>query len=143
MPWLITPAQLDKFARSQKNVVILDATWKLSSDGLSPHESFLLEHIPGARFLNLDLFINRAQPAPNMLLLEIERVNQLLGSLGISNDSKIILYDNSSLHTSCRALWMFKVYGHSPQHLYILNGNLSTWKAVGGEIEDGEGKKNY
>jgi len=50
----------------------------------------------------------------------------------------IIFYDNSNYHSSCRALWMFKVFGHNPNQLYILDGGLDAWEKFGGKVESGE-----
>jgi thiosulfate/3-mercaptopyruvate sulfurtransferase len=81
-----------------------------------------------------------------MLMQDEKTLGDLLGAMGIRNDYKIILYDNSALHTSCRALWMLKVFGHNPQLLYILDGGLAAWNAYNGKTEAGEptvSAKNY
>ena len=56
MPWLINAAQLDKFRKSQKNVIILDASWHLPAENRNAREEFLANHIAGARFLDLNDF---------------------------------------------------------------------------------------
>lgn len=141
MPWLINASQLDKFRKSQKNVVILDASWYLpsASEANNAKEDFLANHILGARFLDLDLFHDKETSLPNMLTRDEKAISEKVGSLGVTNDHKIIFYDNNKeLHTSCRALWMFKVFGHNPNQLYILDGGLEAWKKYGGKIESGE-----
>jgi thiosulfate/3-mercaptopyruvate sulfurtransferase len=138
MPWLINPAQLDKFRKSQKNVVILDASWYLPTEDRHAKEEFLQRHIIGARFLDLDLLHDRINELPNMLLRDEQLIQERISALGIHNDCKLIIYDNSQLHTSCRALWMFKVFGHSPHQLYVLDGNMDVWEKYGGKIEAGE-----
>lgn len=138
MPWLINAAQLDKFRKSQKNVIILDASWHLPAENRNTQEEFLEHHVAGARFLDLTAFHDTETNLPNMLTRDEKIISQNLGSLGITNDHKIILYDNSKLHTSCRALWMFKVFGHNPFQLYILDGGFDAWEKYGGKIEAGE-----
>lgn len=138
MPYLINSAQLDKFRKSQKNVVILDASWHLADENRHAHEEFLQKHIAGARFLDLNLFHDKTSNLPNMLTRDESVIADALGVLGITSEHKIILYDNSSLHTSCRALWMFKVFGHNPFQLYILDGGLSAWEKYGGKLEAGD-----
>src|SRR5579883_677850 len=113
MPWLINASQLDKFRKSQKNVIILDASWHLSTEGRNPRQEFLNSHIIGARFLDLELFNDPHASLPNMLIRDEAVIREQVGALGITNDHKIIFYDNSPLHTSCRALWMFKCFGHN------------------------------
>lgn len=138
MPWLINAAQVDKFRKSQKNVAILDASWFLPQAGRDPKAEFLAHHIIGARFFDFKDFHDPNTNLPNMLLRDEKQISAKLGALGISNDHKIIFYDNSDLHTSCRALWMLKVFGHNPNQLYILDGGYHAWETFGGKIEQGE-----
>lgn len=147
MPWLINATQLDKFRKHQKNVIILDASWHLSTEGRNAKEEFLQHHIIGARFLDLEAFNDPGTSLPNMLIRDEKLISEKVGALGITNEHKIIFYDNSKLHTSCRALWMFKVFGHNPNQLYVLDGGHQAWENYGGKIEVGEprsvGVKSY
>ncbi|TAK77032.1 MAG: sulfurtransferase [Gammaproteobacteria bacterium] len=138
MPWLINASQLDKLRKSQKNVMVLDASWHLPTEGRHAKEEFLKSHIIGARFLDLEAFNDRHTTLPNMLVRDEAIIQQLVSELGITNDHKIIFYDHSDLHTSCRALWMFKCFGHNPQQLYILDGGYQAWERYGGKIESDE-----
>lgn len=138
MPYLINPAQLEKFRKSQKNVIVLDATWHFS--GAGARADYLQQHIAGARFLDLEAFCDQSACHGKMVIRDEQKIASLIGDLGITNDHKIIFYDNSQLHTSCRALWMFKVFGHNPNLLYILDGGYSSWARFGGSIETGEPK---
>lgn len=147
MPWLINAAQLDKFRKSQKNVTILDASWFLPSDNRNAKEEFLQRHISGARFLDLDKFAEKDNNIHNMLIRDEALIAEKIGALGITEEHKVIIYDNSPLHSSCRALWMFKVFGHNPSQLYILDGGYDAWEKYGGKAETGESRsinaKNY
>lgn len=140
MPWLINAAQLDKFRKSQKNVLIFDTSWHLPDDNRHSKEEFLAHHIVGARFLDLELFHDKVTSLPNMLVRDEAYLSQKMCELGITNDQKIIFYDQSNLHTSCRALWMFKVLGYNPNQLYILDGGFKVWEMYGGKIETGESR---
>ncbi|HVY53458.1 MAG TPA: sulfurtransferase [Gammaproteobacteria bacterium] len=137
MPWLINAQQVDSFRKNQKNLVILDATWH-GQDSSKAKQEFLEKHIPGARFFDINLFSDTNTSLPNFLLLDENQLAEKLSHLGLRNDCKIIIYDNSASHSSCRALWMFKMFGHSPQLLYILDGGLSAWEKYGGKTEEGE-----
>src|SRR5687767_4248989 len=114
MPWLITPAQLDKFRKSQKSVAILDASWHLPNTQRDAKNEFVEKHIIDAQFLDLNLFHDTQTNVPNMLIRDEKLISERLGALGIRDDFKIIFYDNSDLHTACRALWMLRVFGHNP-----------------------------
>lgn len=147
MPWLINPSQLDKFRKNQKNIIILDATCHSpGKDNSQARQEFLEKHIIGARFFDISEFCDKDSQFPNMLTRDEDLIKEKLGALGITSDNKIILYDNTSMHTSCRALWMFKVFGHALHQLYILDGGLDAWVKSGGRVESGESKvtpKNY
>jgi thiosulfate/3-mercaptopyruvate sulfurtransferase len=147
MPWLINAAQLDKFRKGQKNVTILDASWYLPADGRNAKEEFHAGHISGARFFDLDEFNDPNTTLPHMLVRDEKIISEKLGALGITNEHKIIIYDNSKLHSSCRALWMFKTFGHHSNQLYILDGGYEAWQKYGGKTESGEprsvGMKSY
>lgn len=139
MPWLINPTQLDKFRKSQKALILLDASWHLPTDDRNAKQEFLDKHILGAQFFDITEFSNPLMQDPKV-------INEKISALGIRNDYKIILYDNSKLHTACRALWLFKLFGHNPQLLYVLDGGLNAWDRYGGKVESGEttiAPKNY
>jgi thiosulfate/3-mercaptopyruvate sulfurtransferase len=125
MPWLINAAQLDKFRKNQKTLIILDASWHMPGEQ-DAQEEFALKHIAGAQFFPIDIFSDTSDdaPHPHMVINDEKIISEKLSQLGIRNDYKIIFYDNSKLHTSCRALWMMKYFGHNPQLLYILDGGL-------------------
>lgn len=144
MPWLINASQLDKFRKSQKNLIILDASLHLNERDAK--QEFLEKHIIDAQFLPIEAFHDPNAPLKNTLIPDEKIISEKLGKLGIRNDYKIILYDNSNLHTSCRALWMFKYLGHNPHLLYVLDGGLAAWERYGGKVESGEvnfGPKSY
>lgn len=147
MPWLINAAQLDKFRKNQKNVAVLDVSWHLSEDNRNAREEYLAQHIIGARFFDLNDLHDQDSALPNMLIRDEKIINEKIGAQGITNDHKIIFYDNSKLHTSCRALWMFKIFGHNPNQLYILDGGYQAWERYGGKVETGParniGTKSY
>lgn len=128
MSWLINAAQLDKFRKDQKNVVVLH---------VGNNEEYQQKHVGGARLFQIAEFDDAHSPLANMLTRDEALISQKLGALGITNDHKVIFYDNSSAHTSCRALWMFKVFGHNPNQLYILDGGFAAWEKFGGKIETG------
>lgn len=147
MTWLINAAQLDKFRKSQKNVIILDASWHLVTEGRDAKQEFVMGHVVGSRFFDFEIFNDKTTELPNMLTRDEAFLSEKIGELGITNDHKIFIYDNSSLHTSARAVWLFKVLGHNPNQLYVLDGGFSAWEKYGGKIESGDArptpKKNY
>lgn len=135
MPWLINAAQLDKFRKNQKNLIILDAS--LQSSPRDAKEEFVEKHIIDAQFFPITDLNHPSSELPNTLTQNETQINDILSQLGIRNDYKIILYDNNEHHTACRALWMLKIFGHNPNQLYILDGGLKAWEKYGGKMESG------
>ena len=141
MAWLINASQLDKFRKNQKSVAIFDASWHLPSAGRDAKQEFTDTHISGARFFDFARFHDAESILPNMLIRDEAELSQSLNELGITPEHKIIFYDNSELHTSCRALWMMQTFGHNTNQLYILDGGLPAWLRYGGKMESGESKQ--
>ncbi len=137
MPWLINAEQLDRFRKNQRNLVVLDATWH-GAENEKAKQEFIEKHISGARFFDLSLFNDSTSSLPNTLGRDEEKYANLLGALGLRPDCKIIFYDHSAFHSSCRALWVLKMLGHPPQLLYILDGGQAAWEKYGGKMESGE-----
>jgi thiosulfate/3-mercaptopyruvate sulfurtransferase len=140
MPWLINAAQLEKFRKSQKSLIILDASWHHPSDNRDAKKEFVENHILDAQFFDITLFRDPNTDVPNMLSLDEKSISEKLSALGIRNDYKIIIYDNSDVHSACRALWMLKMFGHNSQQLYILDGGLKAWESFNGKMESGESR---
>lgn len=138
MPWLINPVQLDKFRKNQKSLIILDASWHLPQTGRNAKQEFIDKHITDAHFMDLNIFHDSANPIPNMLIHDEKIIGEKLANMGIPDDYKIIFYDNSDLHSSCRALWMMRIFGHNPHQLYILDGGLNAWEQYGGKTSTGD-----
>lgn len=146
MPWLINAGQLEKFRKNQKSLIILDASWHMPTDERNAKQEFTEKHIIDAHFFDITSFHDSTNTLPNMLLLDEAKISEKLSALGIRNDYKIILYDNSDHHSACRALWMLKVFGHNPNLLYILDGGIKAWDKFGGKTESGGtilSAKNY
>lgn len=142
MSTLIDALQLEKLRKQPKNVVIVDASWHLPAANRDARAEFEEAHIVGARFLDLSLYFDANNPLPHMLTHDVSSITALLADLGIGSEDKVIFYDQSDLHTSCRAWWMFRVFGHDPEKLFVLNGGLAAWKRFGGKIESGPTKFN-
>ncbi|SFS01232.1 3-mercaptopyruvate sulfurtransferase [Sphingomonas jatrophae] len=91
-------------------------------------------HIPGARFLDLATLIDADHPAPGMAP-DAAAFAARLGGLGIARRDRIVLYDDASHHTACRAWWLLRRFG--AEHVAILDGGLAKWRAEGRLIEQG------
>ena len=53
---------------------------------------------------------------------------EIVSSMGISNNDSIVIYDNSDLYSSCRCWFSFIYFGHNPNLVHVLDGGLKKWK---------------
>lgn len=137
MAWLINAAQADRFRKSQKSLIILDASLHMPTEERDAKQEFLAKHISGAQFFDIHAFSDTQSALPHTLIRDEQAISQKLGEMGIRSDYKIIFYDNSNLHSSYRALWMMKIFGHNSNQLYILDGGLAAWEKFKGKTEAG------
>ena len=114
---------------------IVDASWHMPASGRSGREEYLAAHIPGAVFLDIDGLSDRTNPAPHMLP-PAEQFGAAMSELGIGNDDRLIVYDNSPLRTAARGWFMLRHFG--ARQVAILDGGLQKWVAEGRPTEAGE-----
>ena len=114
--------------------------------GLSPEqaaqmptakEQYLAGHIPGAAFFDHQLFSDPISDyeymlAPDMILADV------IGKIGIANDSEVILYTTGILACATRAWWLLRYAGL--ENMRVLNGGFAAWKNAGGSVEQDEQK---
>ena len=60
--------------------------------------------------------------------------------MGISNNDKVVIYDDSDLISSCRCWFQFLYFGHSSELVFILDGGLKKWKLENRKITNKETK---
>ena len=113
--------------KNQSQVKILDASWHMPNTNRNGFEEFKLEHIENALFFDIDKFSNKNTHLPHMLPEE-KKWEKIISSLGISNEDKIIIYDDSDVLSSCRCWYSFIFFGHSPSLISVLDGGFSKWK---------------
>ena len=92
-------------------------------------------HIPGARYAHLDNDLARA-PGPFDGRHPLPRVDDFvatLGSWGISNTSRVVVYDDASGAIAARLWWMLRWVGHD--EVYVLDGGLPGWESAGLALE--------
>ncbi len=92
---------------------------------------WLLEHIPGALHTPRKAYTGQAGMAVNR-----ERFQDFARSLGIDNDSTVVVYDEK--YDAARLWWLFHLYGKSD--VRVLDGGLDAWKDAGYDVERGLGR---
>jgi len=87
-------------------------------------EDFLSGHIPGAVQVNRNTVWDQVGDLQGMLP-EAEAVAQELGELGVSNTTKVVVYDSGNGLWAARLFWALEILGHPQVHL--LNGGIQEW----------------
>src|SRR5579864_5198888 len=83
----------------EPDVVVVDSTWHMPASGRSAANEFLEAHIPGARFLDIDELSDHSHPSPHMLPSAAD-FKVAMERLGIDRGDRIVVYDNSPIHTA-------------------------------------------
>ncbi len=124
---LVTTSWLEK---NKKKVKILDSTWHLPNINKDPYKDYLLSHIEGSTFFDIDKNSDEKNNLPHMLVKK-EKWEEIVSNLGISNNDHLVIYDNSEVMSSCRCWFNFIYFGHDQNLLSILDGGLKKWKLEG------------
>jgi thiosulfate/3-mercaptopyruvate sulfurtransferase len=114
---------------------VIDATLFLPNAGRNARTEYEAAHIAGAIFMDLDAIVDTSNPAPHMLPPE-PVFTSYMRMLGIGDDDRLVVYDNSPLHSSARAWWMLRFFG--ARDVAILDGGLPKWVAEGRSVESGK-----
>ena len=118
---------------SAPDLVVLDASSHLPMRGRDARAEFEGGHIPGARFLDLATLVDQDSDVPAAIPTAAQLAERL-GSLGVSNDARVVLYDDSAVKTAARAWFILRRYGVD---VAILDGGLAKWTAEDRALESG------
>jgi len=119
---------------SDPDVAIVDASWYLPTSGRDPHAEYLVSHVPGAVFFDIDAIADKTTPLPHMLPSPAEFA-AAVGNLGISQDMTIVVYDEQGLFSAPRAWWTFRTMG--ARDVRILEGGGTKWRSEKRTLQSG------
>jgi thiosulfate/3-mercaptopyruvate sulfurtransferase len=115
----------DWLAAHAADVIIADVRWYL--DGRSGRAAYEAGHIPGARFVDLD--VDLSAPPNRELgrhpLPEPSAFAGALGRLGIAAGTPVVAYDDASGCVAARLWWMLSRLG---EPVAVLDGGLPAWR---------------
>ena len=111
----------------EEEVVVVDA--QKSGD-------FKEQHLDGAVNIARN-DITTFGPYPNMLA-NASKVESSLGENGISNQSKVLIYDNNNNMDAARLWWTMLVYGHDTDNMKVISGGLNALEDAGADFVSGE-----
>lgn len=118
----------------EPDITVLDATRHLPGVERDPQGDFHAAHIPGARFLDLASLTDRDSAVPGALPRG-EQLAERLGALGVTAETRVILYDDSAVKSAARAWFMLRLFGH--ERVAILDGGWARWNNEARPIESG------
>ncbi len=121
---LVTPAWLSDHLRDPKLVLLHVGT----------PEEFAKTHIPGAHHVTLDDISTPHDPTPGALMLEMPSADSLrarLARMGISDDSRIIVYFGNNWVSPSTRLMLTLQYVGLGKSASLLDGGMPAWVAAG------------
>jgi len=108
-------------------VKIIDCSWHMPQTQRNGLDEYNAEHIPNAIFFDLDKNSKSDTDLPHMLT-DTKSWEKIMGNMGIENNDRIVVYDNSDVISSCRCWYNLIYYGHESKLVHVLNGGLKKWK---------------
>ena len=124
------------------NLVVVDATvlQVKGFDGrytwLSGLDQYLVTgHVPGAVFADLLETFSDPAGAYGFARPDKAAFEAAASSIGVDNQSTVVVYDASVGQWASRIWWLFRAFGY--ERVAVLDGGLTKWKAEGRPIERG------
>jgi len=114
---------------------IVDASWYMPAEGRDPAAEFAAEHIPGARFFDVDEICDLRSDLPHTVP-PVEKFMSRMRAMGIGDGHQIVAYDGAGIFSSARLWWLFRLMGQV--NVAVLDGGLPKWKAEGRAVTDAE-----
>ncbi|XP_077979497.1 thiosulfate sulfurtransferase-like [Glandiceps talaboti] len=131
--WLNNTLSNDSISSTAK-FRILDATLHLPRMNRNAAEEYQKQHIKGALFFDINRCSDLTSKYQRMLPSE-EQFADYVGNLGVTNQTHVIVYDNTDnfgFFSAPRVWWMFRTFGH--RLVSVLNGGLLKWIREGFDL---------
>ncbi len=114
------------------DLVVCDATLYLPGDARVARTLYEATHIPGARFFDINAIADTDSSLPHMVPA-VSRLERMVSELGITNDSRLVFYDQQGLFSAARAWWLMRLFGH--RQVVVLDGGLPKWQREGRALQ--------
>ena len=101
---------------------VIDFRWYL--DGRDGHAEYLAGHIPGAVFVEMHDVSGETGPGRHPLP-GADRFAAPMRVAGVTNATRVVVYDNASGSTAARLWWLLLHFGHA--RVAVLDGGLAAW----------------
>lgn len=136
---LISAPQLQTLMASGQPLMVFDCSFELMQP-TGGDAQYLEQHLMGAVRADLDRHLS-AKGAPDAAsggrhpLPAREAFAAWLGSVGLTPDMQVVVYDRQGANYCGRMWWMLKWLGH--EAVAVLDGGLQAWVAAGGAVDAG------
>lgn len=117
------------------DLVVFDCSTFLPGEPGNKHDAYRDAHIPGALLFDIDAIADNETDLPHMVPTPA-KFARMVGALGVSNESRVVFYDQHGLRGSPRGWWMMRLFGHDK--VAVLDGGLPAWKKEGRPVVSGE-----
>ena len=122
------------------DMIVLDCTVVTMPDeddprgisNVSGRPDYELGHIPNAGFAELKGELCKTTGPVEFDLLSPEQFCEVMGRLGVGDDSRVVLYDTSYTGWAARVWWMLRWVGFD--QAAILDGGLAAWTSSGNQL---------
>ena len=136
-PWLKSTEWLAG-QLGKPGVSIVDGSYYLPTQKRDPKAEYVAGHIPGAVFFDINAIADNSTDLPHMLPGP-DQFADAVGSLGITENDTIVVYDSSGFFSAPRVWWTFRIFG--ARNVFILDGGLPVWTQEGRPVNSGEVKR--
>ena len=99
---------------------------------LAARDEYDEAHIPGAVYIDWIRDITDPEDPVPVQIAPPDRFTALMGSLGIGDDTHVVVYDHAGGQFATRLWWALTYYGHD--HVSVLDGGFRKWTAEGRPI---------
>jgi thiosulfate/3-mercaptopyruvate sulfurtransferase len=96
---------------------------------LDAREEYDEAHVPGAVYVDWTRDITDPRDPVPAQVAPPERFAKLMASLGIGDDTRVVVYDHAGGQFATRLWWVLTYYGHD--RVYVLDGGWRKWIAEG------------
>jgi thiosulfate/3-mercaptopyruvate sulfurtransferase len=103
---------------------------------VSGHDQYLIHgHIPGAIFADLIEVFSDPHGSYKFTRPSAELFAIAAGSVGVDNDSAVVVYDSTNGQWASRVWWLFRAFGYD--NVAVLDGGFTNWLGEGRETDVG------
>ena len=112
---------------------VIDASWYLPDAGRDARAEYDAEHIPGARFFDIDEISDQRSALPHMAP-PVEKFMSRMRAMGVGDGHQVVVYDGMGMFSAPRVWWTFRLMGKTD--VAVLDGGFPKWRAEGRPVED-------